>query len=77
MSELILLNHLGDERKIWGRKEADAFRKAKDKFDELKAKGWFAYRVIPDKIRGDKKEEIKEFDPEAEKIVMSPAHAGG
>ena len=73
MSELIILNSNGDDRTVWSKDDAEAYREAKEQFDKLKAKGWFAYKVTGKWG----KEEIKEFDPNADKIVMSPPVVGG
>lgn len=79
MGQLVAMNKLrgkdaGDARLTWSadnKPEVDAARKM---FDDLRAKGFFAYAV---KRSGDKGEMITKFDPEAEKIILAPPLVGG
>lgn len=65
----------GDVRVMWDRTkkiEVDAMRKL---FADLKAKGYAAF-TVKDKD-GNKGEVIREFDPNAERMIMIPPMAGG
>lgn len=73
-SELCVMDHTGDTKTIWNKNNADEVAAAKATFNSLKKKGYYGYRVNRD---GNKAEVMNEFDPEAEKVIMSPALAGG
>lgn len=64
----------GDLRTTWDSDNAEEVRAARDQFDTLKKKGYLAFKVKRDGEKGDL---IQEFDPEAEKIIMSPPVRGG
>jgi hypothetical protein len=72
--ELAVLNGEGDFKTIWDSEKPEEVEAAKKTFDDLKKKGYAAYRV---KKNGEKGEVIKEFDPGAEKIILAPLMAGG
>lgn len=59
----------------WDKKDPKDVEIARDAFIKNKARGYSAYRVDPK--TGDKGEIIKEFDPNAEQIIMLPPLAGG
>lgn len=71
---LHVLDHTGDTKLIWDRKNEDEVEAAKEMFKKLRKKGYLAYTVTKD---GSKGEVIKDFDPDAEKIILSPPIAGG
>lgn len=75
-SELRILDPLaGDTRLIWNKDDADEVANAKRTFDELVGKkGRLAYKV---KDKGEQGEQISEFDPDAEKIIIAPRMKGG
>jgi len=68
------LDHTGDTRLVWDYKDDDSVEVAKEMFNKLKKKGHIAYAVKKDGTAG---EVITEFDPKAEKIIMSPPMVGG
>lgn len=72
--ELRTLGPLGDMRSIWDKNNADEVAAAKKQYDDLKAKGYAAFKV---KEKGNKGEQIFDFDSELEKIIMVPAIKGG
>jgi hypothetical protein len=74
MSELIIMGAKGDTRMIWSPDSPDEVENARTTFNNLRAKGYLAYRV--DKS-GDKGEVIREFDANAGKIILAPQMAGG
>jgi hypothetical protein len=72
--ELIELNRTGDTKLIWDPDKAAEVDAARAMFDSLKKKNYLAYRVDR---KGEKGEVIKEFDPNAEKIILAPQMVGG
>ncbi|RJQ25091.1 hypothetical protein C4577_06340 [Candidatus Parcubacteria bacterium] len=81
MAKLRILSHQGDTTVEWdtskaavGDREAlDAVREAERIFEEHKAKGATAFKVLP----GKPAEQLKRFDKTAEQIVIVPRVAGG
>jgi hypothetical protein len=73
MPELNVLDQTGDTTIGWDPSRPDEVDAARETFRKLKAKGYLAYRTEGK----DKGEAIREFDPRAERIVMSPPLAGG
>lgn len=59
----------------WKKNDPKDIEIARTTFVEKKAKGYMAYRVDPK--TGDKGEVLKEFDPNAEQIILLPPFAGG
>lgn len=74
MSELIILDQTGDTKVIWDRKNQDEVDAAREQYNSLKKKGYMAYSVKED---GEKKKVIHDFDPEAEKLILTPPLRGG
>lgn len=64
----------GDKREMWDRHNPDEVELARKAFDKLKKKGYIAWRVGKG---GVKAEEMKEFDPNAESMILSPPLQGG
>jgi hypothetical protein len=71
---LHILDNTGDTKIIWDSKNEDEVENAKEQFDRLKKKGFLAFSVNKD---GSKNKQIHEFDPDAEKIILSPPLVGG
>jgi hypothetical protein len=72
---LSIADPTGDTRIMWDPKSKDEVATAKAAFDAAKKKGMLAYAVDPESA--DKGEVIREFDPQAGKIIMSRPLAGG
>ncbi len=72
--ELIVLDASGDTRLIWDPDKPDEVANAKDTFTKLKANGYLAYAV---NRKGDKGEVLREFDADAEKMILAPQTVGG
>jgi hypothetical protein len=70
----------GDLKVIWDADNDDEVAAARKTFEEMTnptskgGKGFLAFAVGR---RGAKAEQIREFDPDAEKLILSPAMAGG
>jgi len=69
-----ILNANGDDRIVWDRDNGFEAMEAKKKFEDLLRKGYKAYSVGPD---GKKGRRIKEFDVDAEDIIMVPKTSKG
>lgn len=69
-----LLPESGDVKSTWDSENEEEVALAKKQFDEAKEKGFLAFKVKKD---GTKGKQIKEFDEEAESIIMTPPPAGG
>lgn len=69
------LDRTGDTRVMWDKGNADEVTAARRTFDDLKKKGYLAYRAVGKK--GDRGEVIREFDPAAERIIMTKQLVGG
>lgn len=74
IGEMRVMGRKGDTNIIWDPDNADEVAQARKTFDELRGKRFVAFRVG----RGGKKgEQITEFDPGAEKMILAPPMAGG
>jgi hypothetical protein len=58
----------------WSADNREEVATARRMFDEQRKKGWIAYTV---KRNGEKGSVIREFDPDAEMIIMSEPLVGG
>lgn len=74
MSEMMVLSREGDTKIIWTPGNTDEVNAALTMFNDLKKKGFIAYKVT---AGGEKGEVIREFDPSAEKLIMAPPMVGG
>lgn len=75
MGELAIMDHSGDTKLMWDSENEDETENARRTFATMKAKGFMAYTVKGKS--GDKGEVIREFDPDAESIIMVPQMKGG
>lgn len=64
----------GDLKVIWDKKKRDEVEAARNQFETMIKKGYLAFSVKKD---GEKGKVIKEFDEDAEMIIMSPKLQGG
>ena len=69
------LDATGDTKTIWDRTKPDEVEAARATFNTLKRKGYTGYRVKGSE--GAKGEIMREFDPEAERMIMVPPMVGG
>lgn len=72
--ELCVMNHTGDLKLVWNSQNTGEVEEARKMFNDMKAKGYLAYKV---QGGGDKGEVITAFEPDAGKIIMAPPLAGG
>lgn len=71
---LCVMDHTGDTKLMWDRARPDEVDAARATFDNLRKKGYLAYKVKADGAAG---EVITEFDPTAEKVILCPPVVGG
>lgn len=72
--ELAVLDHTGDTKLLWNKDNEDEVDAARTTFQSLTKKGYAAFSVNK---KGDQGEQIKQFDPTAERIILVPALVGG
>lgn len=65
----------GDVKKLWNPANADEVADARRSFDDLRSKGYLAFKVTSK--NGEKGEQIAAFDPTAGAIIMVPPMQGG
>ncbi len=73
-SVMKILTEKGDERIVWDRENGRQAKQAKQKFLELLKKGYTAFSVDH---ASEKNRKIKEFDIDAEEIMMVPETVKG
>lgn len=72
--EIATMGTSGDVKTIWDRTKPDEVDNARSTFDNLRKKGYLAFKVDS---KGEKGEQIDKFDPAAEKMIMVPPMMGG
>ncbi len=72
--ELAVMGMEGDIKSIWDPAVPDEVENARATFDRMRKKNYLAFKV---NAAGEKGEQIREFDPEAGKIIMVPQLQGG
>ena len=71
----IMAQDYGDVKQIWDAENEDEVDAARRTFDYLISKGYYAYRVNEE---GDAAgQAIREFDPQAERIILRQTMVGG
>jgi hypothetical protein len=74
MAVLEAMDDTGDTKTIWDKDNPDEVEMARRTFDDLKARGYMAYSVDKE---GEPDSVVNEFDPNAERLILRPAMAGG
>jgi hypothetical protein len=76
MSEL---NSTGDLRLVWDADKPDEVKAAKKQFEKMTGKkNYLAYKVkSKGENKGDKGNVMREFDPKAKMMILSPQMQGG
>lgn len=69
------LDRSGDTRVMWDRGNPDEVTTARRTFTDLTRKGYLAYRA--EGKQGERGEQIREFDPAAERIILVKPNVGG
>ena len=68
-------NETGDTKVIWDASNADEVSAARDTYNKLKKKGFYAYKATGKE--GVTGELIREFDPSIERMIMTQEQVGG
>ena len=74
MSELRVMGRPGDTKMTWDRTNAHEVENAERTFDDLTDQGFTAFAVT---AGGERGERIREFDKNAQSIIMVPRMQGG
>lgn len=72
--ELIVLDQTGDTKIIWDPDKPEEVEQARETFNKLKKKGYIGYSVDR---KGERGTVLREFDSNAEKLILAPATVGG
>jgi hypothetical protein len=72
---ICVLNQEGDTKIIWDRTNDAEVQNARQTFKHFKDKKYAAYSVRGKE--GEKGEVIRDFDPDAERIIFAPPFVGG
>ena len=70
----VLHRNKGDQTIGWDENNPAEIEQAQATFDSLTSKGYAAYRMTKD---GKKGEQIKKFDPKAQRLMLAPPLVGG
>lgn len=75
MSRMEIMDpQLGDTKVYWDKNKPQEVENARENFDRMRKKGYAAYRMT---ASGSKGEQIRSFDPSAERIILGlPLHGG-
>lgn len=74
MGEMRVMGGHGDTKVIWNSENADEVKAAERQFKELVKKKFAAFLVKQD---GEQGERVRDFDPQAGKLILVPPMAGG
>lgn len=75
IGHLSVLNGEGDTRVMWDSRNKAEREAAKEQFEKLTSQGYLAYQAEGKK--GTQGEQIKKFDPKAERIIFVRPTQGG
>lgn len=75
MGSFAVMGQEGDTKVIWDPTNADEVEAARAQWDALVGKKRFAAFAVG--ARGQKAEQVREFDPTIEKLILVPPMAGG
>jgi hypothetical protein len=72
---MAVMDETGDTKIMWSKDNDDEIEVARNAFDKMKKKGYTAFRVVGK--AGEPGEQMKDFDPTAERIIFTKPQAGG
>ena len=72
--EMRTLGSSGDTKLLWDSEQDAEVDNARRTFNDLRGRGFTAFAVKPG---GGKGTQVRDFDPEAESLIMVPQIAGG
>lgn len=70
-----VMGERGDTKHIWDRTNVAEINAARELFRSLTSAGYLAFHVTGK--NGDKGEQMREFDPNAERVIFAPQMQGG
>lgn len=73
-SFMAIMSSVGDTKIIWNKDNPDEVENARRTFNDLLNKNYLAFKVKDDSKEG---EQIREFDPFIERMILSPQMKGG
>jgi hypothetical protein len=74
MGELNVMNASGHLRIIWDKNDPPSVEQARRSFKELREKRYLAFSVDE---KGEKNNQVYEFDQDLQKIILAPPVVGG
>lgn len=74
MGELATMDLSGDTKVYWDARVPAEVENARQTFRTLRGKGYAAYKLA---VGGAQGEQLLDFDPAAERIILVPAMQGG
>jgi len=69
------LDRTGDQRVMWDADQREEVEAARATFDKLTKAGYMAYKA--EGAKGEQGQQIRKFDPQAERIILVKPHQGG
>ena len=75
MGKITVLDRSGDTETRWSPDDSVLTKAAKEKFDKYRGYGYSAWSVDPQDE--SKAELVKDFDPQAEELLLMPQFKGG
>ena len=72
---MAITDETGDTKILWSKDNEDEVENARRTFNDMKKKGYTAFRVEGKK--GEQGSQMREFDPDAERIIFTKPQAGG
>lgn len=75
LGALSIMGRDGDTKHIWDKTKPVEVEAARDMFKRLTEANYLAFRVTGSK--GERGEQIREFDPNIERIIFTPQLQGG
>jgi hypothetical protein len=72
---MAILDHTGDTKIIWSKTNTAEVDAAREHFNSLRKKGYLIYKVVGED--GRQGEQMLTFDPNAERLIATPAPVGG
>ena len=74
IGHLCILDESGDSRLQWDRNNPESVKAARERFEELRGKGYLAYKLDRGGAQGAV---IDDFEPDAERIILHARMVGG
>lgn len=72
---MAIQDETGDTKILWSKDNEDEVDNARRTFNDMKKKGYTAFSVVGKK--GEQGEQMRDFDPDAERIIFTKPAQGG